>query len=62
MESQKSDPKAKRRFYIIAFSIALCIDLFGASIRGDGYKPSLIGLAVMITSALFFTYSLLRDR
>lgn len=62
MDDDKPSPSAKRRFYIIAFTVAFVIDYAAAIMRGGDYRPSLIGLAVMITSALFFTYSLLRDR
>ena len=62
MNEDKPDPKAKRHFYLIAFAVAFGIDYLMSTVRGDGFKPSLIGLAVMITAALFFTYSLIRDR
>ena len=62
MNEDKPDPKAKRRFYLIAFGVAFGIDYLLSAVRGDGFKPSLIGLAVMITAALFFTYSLIRER
>ena len=62
MNEDEPDPKAKRRFYLIAFAVAFGIDYLMSAVRGDGFKPSLIGLAVMITAALFFTYSLIRER
>ena len=62
MDENKTDPKAKRRFYLIAFAVAFGIDYFMATMRGEEFKPSLIGLAVMITAALFFAYSLIRER
>jgi len=62
MDTDKPDPKAKRRFYLIAFLVALGIDYFMSAMRGEEFKPSLIGLAVMITAALFYTYSLIRER
>lgn len=62
MSENKPNPAAKRKFYIIAFCVALGIDLLSSVLGGGEYRPSLIGLAVMITAALFFTFSLLRDR
>mgnify|MGYP004392474365 FL=1 len=62
MNEEKTDPKAKRRFYLVAFAVAFGIDYLMSVVGGEGFKPSLIGLAVMITAALFFTYSLIRDR
>ena len=62
MDENKTDPKAKRRFYLIAFAVAFGIDYFMAAMRGEEFKPRLIGLAVMITAALFFAYSLIRER
>jgi len=62
MNSERPDPAAKRRFYLIAFAVAFGIDFLSSVIRGGEYRPSLIGLAVMIAAALFFTYSLLRER
>ena len=62
MDKDKPDPKAKRRFYLIAFFVALGIDYFTSTLGDGNFKPSLIGLAVMITAALFFTYSLIRER
>ncbi|MBT5495099.1 MAG: hypothetical protein HOK54_05100 [Alphaproteobacteria bacterium] len=62
MDDDKPDPATKRRFYLIAFAVALAIDYFTGMAKGGEYRPSLIGLAVMITSALFFFYSLIRNR
>lgn len=62
MADERQNPKAKRRFYAIAFIVAFAIDLIMGFVNGGTYRPSLVGLAVMITSALFFTYSLIRDR
>lgn len=62
MTDERRSPRAKRRFYVIAFVVAFAIDLMVGFAQGGGYRPSLIGLAIMITSALFFTYSLIRDR
>ena len=62
MDDDKPNPATKRRFYLIAFAIATTVDYFAGMVTGGGYQPSLIGLAVMITSALFFFYSLIRNR
>lgn len=62
MDDDKPEPAAKRRFYLIAFAVAFAIDYFSGMAKGGEYQPSLIGLVVMITSALFFVYSLIRNR
>ena len=62
MHDDKPDPAIKRKFYLIAFAVAFSIDYFVGMAKGGEYQPSLIGLAVMITSALFFIYSLIRNR
>ena len=62
MDEDKPNPATKRRFYLIAFAVAFAIDYFVGMAKGGEYRPSLIGLAVMITSVLFFIYSLIRNR
>ena len=62
MSDNQPNPAARRKFYVIAFCVALGIDLLSSVLGRGEYRPSLIGLAVMITAALFFTFSLLRDR
>ena len=52
----------KRKLYVMAFVIALSIDLILSIVRDMLYKPSLFGLAIMIASVLYFAYSWLRDR
>lgn len=52
----------KRRVYVIFFFGAFLIDLIFGLVQFGTYRPTLIGLAVMITAALFFIYSLIRDR
>jgi hypothetical protein len=54
--------KEKRRIYIGFFVIAFAVDLLTGLLRNGTYAPTLIGLAIMITSALFLIYSLIRDR
>ena len=52
----------KRKLYVMAFVIALSIDLIFSFIKGMPYKPSLLGLAIMIASVLYFGYSWLREK
>lgn len=52
----------KRRIYVAFFVIAFAIDLGIGLVRYGAYAPTLIGLAIMITSALFLIFSLIRDR
>ena len=52
----------KRRAYVVWFVIALVVDLAWSLSAGNSYRPSLIGLAIMITAVLFFVWSLLRER
>jgi hypothetical protein len=58
----KPTGREKRRFYVIAFAIALGVDLLLSALRGEAYRPTLLGLAIMITAGLFFLYSLIRER
>ncbi len=66
MSKERGGPGAtgreRRRFYAIAFAVAFGIDLALSMARGDAYRPTLIGLAIMITAVLFFVYSLFRER
>jgi len=52
----------KRGFYVVAFCIAFGIDLAMTLGRGLPYRPSLIGLAIMITAAIWFAWSWIRER
>jgi hypothetical protein len=58
----KSSGQEKRKLYVMAFVIALSIDLVFSFVKGVPYKPSLLGLAIMIASVLYFGYSWLRNR
>jgi hypothetical protein len=58
----KPTAKEKRRIYVAFFIIAFAVDLVVGLVRYGTYVPTLIGLAIMITSALFLIYSLVRDR
>ena len=52
----------KRAFYLTAFCIALGVDVAMNLSRGESYRPSLVGLAIMITSVLWFVWSWIRER
>ena len=52
----------KRSFYVVAFCIAFGIDLALSVARGEPYRPSLIGLAIMITAVIWFAWSWVRER
>lgn len=62
MDDDKLTGAQKRRIYIMAFAVAFFIDLFISTVRGEVYKPSLLGLAIMIASVLYFIYSKIRER
>lgn len=61
-EDGKRTGAEKRKLYVMAFVIALSIDLILSFVRDMTYKPSLFGLAIMIASVLYFGWSWLRDR
>ena len=61
-EDGKRSGGEKRKLYVMAFVIALSIDLIVSIVRDMPYKPSLVGLAIMIASVLWFGYSWLRER
>jgi hypothetical protein len=61
-DRQEPTGREKRRVYIAAFVIAFGIDLVISSLRGTSYQPSLLGLAIMIGSVVYFAWSWLRDR
>ena len=52
----------KRKAYALWFCIALAVDIGFGLFSGAGYRPSLVGLAIMITAALFFAWSWIRER
>jgi len=58
----KPTAREKRRMYVVFFVIAFAVDLVVGLIQHGTYQPTLIGLAIMITAALFFIFSLIRDR
>ncbi|MFT6583351.1 MAG: hypothetical protein ACKVKG_14230 [Alphaproteobacteria bacterium] len=62
MSMDKPNGAEKRRLYMAAFCIALVIDLGISFFKNEPYRPTLIGLAIMIASVLYFLYSYIRDR
>jgi len=58
----KPTAREKRRMYAVFFVIAFLVDLLVGLMRNGSYAPTLVGMAIMITAALFFIYSLIRDR
>ena len=58
----KPTAREKRRMYVIFFVIAFLVDLVVGLIQRGTYSPTLVGMAIMITAALFFVFSLVRDR
>lgn len=58
----KPTVQQKRRMYVVFFVIAFLVDLLIGLIRYGTYVPTLVGLAIMITAALFLAYSLIRER
>ena len=62
MAEEKLSGRQKRQYYVVAFCFALAIDLFTSFIRDAPYRPSLVGLAIMIAAVLYFAVSWIRDR
>jgi hypothetical protein len=58
----KPTAQQKRVIYAVFFIIAFLIDLVFGLVQYGTYAPTLVGLAIMITSALFFIFSLIRGR
>ena len=58
----KPTVQQKRRMYVVFFVIAFLVDLVIGLIRYGTYAPTLVGLAIMITAALFLAYSFIRER
>lgn len=58
----KPDGTQKRRVYILFGCMALVIESLLALTRGEAYRPTLLGSAILIASVLFFTYSWFRER
>ncbi len=60
--ADKPSGREKRKLYVAAFCVAFAIDIGLSLFKGGGYQPTLIGLAIMIASVLYFTFSWFRDR
>jgi hypothetical protein len=58
----KPTVQEKRVVYVVFFVIAFVVDLVLGLLRDGTYRPTLIGLAIMITSVLFLVYSFIRGR
>ena len=58
----KPTVRQKRQMYVAFFIIAFLVDLVIGLVRYGTYAPTLVGLAIMITAALFLAFSLIRDR
>ncbi|MDH3703196.1 MAG: hypothetical protein OEU46_17980 [Alphaproteobacteria bacterium] len=58
----KPNGTQKRRVYLLFGSMALVIESLLALTRGEAYRPTLLGSAILIASVLFFTYSWFRER
>jgi FtsH-binding integral membrane protein len=58
----KPTVQQKRRMYVAFFVIAFLVDLVFGLIQYGTYAPTLVGLAIMITAALFYVFSLIRGR
>jgi hypothetical protein len=62
MTNEKPNGRQKRQFYIVAFCLALAIDMLTSFLHDIPYRPTLVGLAVMIAAVLYFAVSLIRER
>ena len=62
MNEQQPTGAQKRRFYAVAFCIAFGIDLAMSLSRDVPYRPTLIGMAIMITAVLWWIWSWIRER
>ena len=61
-DAARPSGREKRRLYVIAFIIAFAVDFLLSFYRGEAYRPTMIGLAIMIASVVYFAYSWFRER
>ena len=63
MDQKKVKPtgEEKRRLYLIAFGIAAFIEIIRFAYGSGEYQPTLIGLAIMLASVLYYAYSWITD-
>ena len=62
MADEKLSGRQKRQYYVVAFAFAVGIDLVTCLLRDAAYRPSLVGLAIMIAAVLYFAVSWIRER
>ncbi len=64
MNQNKDKPTGqdKRRLYLIFFCIAAGVELVRYAWSIGDYRPTMVGLAIMITGGLFYAYSWITDR
>lgn len=62
MTQTKPPGAEKRKAYMIWFFIAAGVDVGWSVFDGTAYRPSLVGLAIMITAVIFFIYSWFTER
>ena len=62
MADEKLSGQQKRQYYVVAFCFAVGIDLLTSFIRDAPYRPSLVGMAIMIAAVLYFVASCIRER
>ena len=64
MDRNKEKPSGedKRRLYLIAFGIAVFIEIIRFVYSIGEYQPTLIGLAIIIAAILYYGYSWITDR
>jgi hypothetical protein len=62
MTDKKLSGQQKRQYYIVAFCLAVGVDLMTSLLRDGPYRPTLVGLAIMIAAVLYFAASWIRDR
>lgn len=66
MEDRRGDGKPtgrdRRRVYLLFLVVALAVEGMIAIGRGGDYRPTMLGLAIIIASILFYAYSWFKER